>query len=52
MNVHLLFVTKYRRGVFTAQMLHDLRTTPTAVCSDLESQLVDSTARITMYICP
>jgi len=41
MHVHLVFVTKYRRGVFTAQMLHDLRTSFTGVCSDFESQLVE-----------
>jgi len=41
MHVHLVFVTKYRRGVFTAQMLHDLRTSFTGVCSDFESQLAE-----------
>jgi hypothetical protein len=34
-------VTKYRRGVFTAQVLHDLRNIFTSVCSDFESQLVE-----------
>lgn len=41
MHVHLVFVTKYRRGVFTAQILHDLRSIFTTVCSDFESQLVE-----------
>jgi putative transposase len=41
MHVHLVFVTKYRRGVFTAQILHDLRSIFTGVCSDFESQLVE-----------
>ena len=41
MHVHLVFVTKYRRGVFTAQMRHDLRNIFTGVCSDFESQLVE-----------
>jgi REP-associated tyrosine transposase len=40
-HAHLVFVTTYRRGVFTAQMLHDLRSIFTSVCSDFESQLVE-----------
>jgi putative transposase len=32
---------KYRRGVFTAQVLHDLRNIFTSVCSDFESQLME-----------
>jgi putative transposase len=34
---HYVFVTKYRCGVFTAQILHDLRSVFTDVCSDVES---------------
>jgi putative transposase len=34
-------VTKYRRGVFTAQIPHDLRSIFTDVCSDFESQRVE-----------
>jgi len=41
MHVHWVFVTKYRRGVFTAQILHDLRSIFTGVCSDFESQRVE-----------
>jgi putative transposase len=41
MHVHLVLVTKYCRGVFTAQILHDLRSIFTGVCSDFESQLVE-----------
>jgi putative transposase len=41
MHVHSVFVTKYRRGVFTAQVLHDLRNIFTSVCSDFESQLME-----------
>ena len=41
MHVHLVFVTKYRRGVFTAQILHDVRSIFASVCLDFESQLVE-----------
>jgi putative transposase len=41
MHVHLVFVTKHLRGVFTAQVLHDLRNIFTSVCSDFESQLME-----------
>jgi putative transposase len=41
MHVHLVFVTQYRRGVFTAQILHDLRSIFASVCLDFESQLVE-----------
>jgi putative transposase len=41
MHVHLVFVTKYRRGVFTAQILHDLRSIFASVCLDFDSQLVE-----------
>jgi putative transposase len=36
----LVFVT-YRRGVLTAQILHDLRSIFASVCLDFESQLVE-----------
>ena len=41
MHVHWVFVTKYRRSDFTAQILHDLRSLFTGVCSDFESQLAE-----------
>lgn len=41
MHVHLVFVTKYRRGVFTKAILDDLRTIFSNVCSDFESELVE-----------
>ena len=41
MHVHLVFVTKYRRGVFTKNILQDLRAVFTQVCADFESQLVE-----------
>jgi len=40
MHVHLVFVTKYRRGVFTKQIIDDLRTLFEKVCTDFEAELV------------
>jgi REP element-mobilizing transposase RayT len=51
MQVHLGFMTKYRRGAFTAQILHDLRSVFTDVCSDLSRNEWNSTARTTLCIC-
>lgn len=41
MHVHLVFVTKYRRGVFTKKILDDLRIVFAGVCADFEAQLVE-----------
>jgi len=41
MHVHLVFVTKYRREVFTKEILDDLRLIFSNVCIDFESQLVE-----------
>jgi putative transposase len=41
MHVHLVFVTKYRRGVFTKQVIDDLRVIFANVCADFEAQLVE-----------
>ena len=41
MHVHLVFVTQYRRGVFTKEILDDLRLILEAVCIDFESELVE-----------
>jgi putative transposase len=41
MHVHLVFVTKYRRGVFTKEILDDLRLIFEEVCIDFESELVE-----------
>ena len=41
MHVHLVFVTKYRRGVFTAEILSDLKDIFASVCRDFESELVE-----------
>lgn len=39
MHVHLVFVTKYRRKVFTKQILKDLRDIFSSVCNDFEVHL-------------
>lgn len=41
MHVHLVFVTKYRRGVFTKAILDDLREIFASVCADFEAELVE-----------
>ena len=41
MHVHLVFVTKFRRKVFTKQILDELRLVFTGICSDFESNLVE-----------
>ena len=41
MHVHLVFVTKYRRGVFTKEILDDLKNIFSKVCADFESELVE-----------
>lgn len=41
MHVHLVFVTKYRRNVFTKEILADLRPIFAAVCTDFEAELVE-----------
>lgn len=41
LHVHLVFVTKYRRGVFTGEVLADLRGIFAAVCQDFGAELVE-----------
>ncbi|GHU38903.1 IS200/IS605 family transposase [Betaproteobacteria bacterium] len=41
MHVHLVFVTKYRREVFTKAILDDLRAIFARVCTDFEAVLVE-----------
>ena len=41
LHAHLVFVTKYRRGVFTKEVLDDLRTVFASVCTDFEAELVE-----------
>src|SRR6266545_7388769 len=42
LHVHLVFVTKYRRGVFTDAAHETLRTIFAKVCQDFEAVLVDT----------
>ena len=41
MHVHLVFVTKYRRNVFTKEVLDDLKIFFEKVCIDFEAELVE-----------
>jgi len=41
MHVHLVFVTKYRRKVFTKAILDDMRTIFESVCRDFEAELIE-----------
>jgi putative transposase len=41
MNVHLVFVTKYRREVFTKEILNDLRSIFASVCLDFQAELIE-----------
>ena len=41
MHVHLVFVTKYRRNVFTKQILKELEQIFSSVCLDFEAKLVE-----------
>ena len=41
MHVHLVFVTKYRRAVFTKETLDDLRSLFASICADFEAELVE-----------
>ena len=39
MHVHLVFVAKYRRAVFTKEILTEMRYIFTSICSDFEARL-------------
>ena len=41
LHVHLVFVTQYRRGVFTKEVLDDLRGIFSDVCRDFNAELVE-----------
>lgn len=41
LHAHLVFVTKYRRGVFTKAILDDLKEIFASVCHDFEAELVE-----------
>jgi putative transposase len=41
MHVHLVFVTKYRREVFTKEIINELHSIFSSVCLDFEAELVE-----------
>ena len=41
MHIHLVFVTKYRREVFTQEILNDMKLIFASVCKDFEAELVE-----------
>ena len=41
LHVHLVFVAKYRRQVFTKEILDDMRQIFESVCTDFEAKLVE-----------
>lgn len=41
LHVHLVFVTKYRRGVFTKAILEDVPPVMASVCRDFEALIVE-----------
>ena len=41
LHVHLVFVAKYRRQVFTKEILDDMRGIFESVCTDFEAELVE-----------
>jgi putative transposase len=41
MHAHLVFVTKYRKSVFTKNILEDLQKIFSSVCFDFEAKLVE-----------
>jgi putative transposase len=41
LNVHLVFVTKYRRGVLTDEHLDTLRGVFASICADFSAELVE-----------
>ena len=41
LHVHLVFVTKYRRKVFTAQIINELKTIFETVCLQFNAKLID-----------
>lgn len=41
LHVHLVFVTKYRHGVFSRAMLDDMKNIFVKVCKDFEAELVE-----------
>ena len=42
LHTHLVFVTKYRRNIFSKIILEDLKTIFESVCNDFNAELVES----------
>lgn len=51
MHVHLVFVTKYRRGVFTKEVIDDLREVSKAFAQTLKRNWLSSMAKTTTFTC-
>ena len=51
LNVQLVFVTKYRRGVLTGEHLGTLREVFASVCADFGAELVELDGEGTMSTC-
>ncbi len=41
LHVHVVFVTKYRRGVISDRVREFLKPVPASVCTDFESELLE-----------
>ncbi|MCG8400658.1 MAG: IS200/IS605 family transposase [Firmicutes bacterium] len=41
LHVHLVFVTKYRKGVFSKEMLEEMKNIFSKVCNDFEVELAE-----------
>ena len=51
LHAHLVFVAKYRRAVFTKQVLDDLEAIFDDVCKNLKPSLWSLMVKMTMCIC-
>ena len=40
-HIHLVFITKYRKVVFTNEIIEDLKTVFNNVCKDFEAELIE-----------
>lgn len=41
MHVHLVFVAKYRRNIFTGRVIHEVKKIFLKVCEDFEAELIE-----------
>jgi putative transposase len=51
LHVHLVFVTKYRRQIFTKNILDEMEEVLKVVCADFDAELVEFDGERTTYIC-